>query len=151
MNKLKGNEIKIDEILNDILEEDIDNFDILDNLLDDVNQNKREIITKELGSLMDIFDNEPYYNFLVNEIVEIEDLNVCIEKYFIGMEILLSIAYYKLYDGLERVIKVYMKALDFKVTMKGEMINVGNLDNLIALMRCDYTDKRALIDRASTG
>lgn len=146
MDKLKENEI--DEILNDVLGEDSEGFDILDSLFENENQDKKEVIKRELSSLIDIFNDEPYYNFLINEIEGIEDINIYIEKYFIGMEILLSIAYYKLYDGLERVIKVYMKALDFKTTMKGEMINVGSLDNLIALLRCDYTDKRALIDRA---
>lgn len=147
MDKVK--EIEMDEILNDILGEEIDELDILENLLESENQDKREVIKNDLISLMDIFIDEPYYNFLVNELEEIKDLKVYIDKYFIGMEILLSIGYYKLYDNLERVINVYMRALDFKVSVNNELVNAGSLDNLIGLMRCDYADKRALINRAS--
>ncbi|MGL4656245.1 MAG: hypothetical protein ACRCWM_10230 [Sarcina sp.] len=147
MDKLQNKEI--DKILNDILGEESEGFDILEDILDEGNSDKREVIKKDLQGLMNIFIDEPYYNFLVNELEEIEDIKLYINKYYIGIEILLSIGYYKLYNDLEKVISIYMRALDFKLSMNSEVINVGSLDNLIELMRCDYADKRALIDRAS--
>ena len=111
--------------------------------------NDREVIKKDLLSLIDIFDDEPYYNFLIKELEGTDDLNLYINKYFIGMEILLSICYYKLYNDLDRVIGIYMRALCHKTKLDNEIINVKNLDNLLALMRVDYSNKRDFIDKMS--
>ena len=145
MDKFKDTEIN--EIANDILAQGNQEFEVLDDLLAD--NNEREFIRKELEGLIDIFNDEPYYNFLIKELEQTEDLNIYINKYFIGAEILLSIGYYKLYDNLDRVVGVYMKALSFKTKLDNEIINVKNLDKLLNLMREDYFNKRDFIDRMS--
>ena len=146
MDKFKDTEIN--EIANDILAQGNQEFEVLDDLLAD--NNEREFIRKELEGLIDIFNDEPYYNFLIKELEQTEDLNLYINKYFIGAEILLSIGYYKLYDNLDRVVGVYMKALSFKTKLDNEIINVKNLDKLLNLMREDYFNKRDFIDRMSS-
>ena len=147
MYKLDG--LKIDTILDEILGDVGTDTDIIDMLLGESSEDVRISIEIDLMSLEEIFYEEAYYNYLVVELRKQNDLKDYINKYFVGMEILLSITYYKLYDGLEHVIAAYMKALDYKVNINDEIINAGRLDDLVALMRCDYTDKRAIIDRAS--
>ncbi|MGL4759976.1 MAG: hypothetical protein ACRCWG_00735 [Sarcina sp.] len=147
MHKLEG--LKIDAILDDILGDMGSDTDILDMLLSEKCEDVKISIEIDLMSLEEIFYDEAYYNFLIVELRKQNDIKDYVNKYYIGMEILLSIAYYKLYDGLEHVITTYMKALDYKVNINDEIVNAGKLDELVAIMRCDYTDKRAIIDRAS--
>ncbi|MGL5066399.1 MAG: hypothetical protein ACRC6T_01040 [Sarcina sp.] len=147
MHKLEG--LKIDAILDDILGDMGSDTDILDMLLSEKGEDVKISIEIDLMSLEEIFYDEAYYNFLIVELRKQNDIKDYVNKYYIGMEILLSIAYYKLYDGLEHVITTYMKALDYKVNINDEIVNAGKLDELVAIMRCDYTDKRAIIDRAS--